>query len=128
MLQYRQASRQQQDPRSLEMCEALAGNDLLLMLHRVRAPLTRWLGDLDPTDLLQHSAAHLVTFAEAAHGRRARNFTIRYDVLPVSGPVVLTISEDPATAQSRLLISSAEVRTPGHLDRILSTALDRIAF
>ena len=127
VLEYRRACRDQQVARSLETCEALAGSRLSLTLNRVRPSLTAWLRQLDPTDLLR-SAGQLVTAAEEAHGKRARDFTIRYDLLPVSGPIVLVVSEDPAEGRSRLLISSAEARTPGHLDRILSETLDRVAF
>jgi len=128
VLAYERTSRGQNEPRSLGTCEALAGNHLSLMLNRVRPSLTAWLRQLDPTDVLQHSASQLVTAAEEAHGKRARDFTVRYDLLPVSGPIVLVAFADPAEARSRLLISSAEARTPGHLDRILAEALDRVAF
>jgi hypothetical protein len=126
--EYRGASRDEDLQRSMATCEALAGSDLSFMLNRVRQRLMTWLGELHRSDLLQHSASHLVAAAESAQGKRARDFSIRYDLLPVAGPIVLVVSEDPAGARSRLLIPSGVLRTPGRLDRILADTLDRVAF
>jgi len=126
--EYRRASRDEEMHRNMATCEALAGSNLSLMLNRVRRPLIPWLLELDPSEVQQHSVRELVADSESAHGRRARDFRIRFDLLPVAGPIVLVVSEDPAEAKSRLLISSALLRTPGQLDRILGDALDRVAF
>ena len=126
MAEYRRAASKDDAPRGLEACEAPADAHLRLALNRVRQPVLDWLASLEPN--APHSAGALVDALEAAHGRRTRDFQLRYDLLPVAGAVVYEAYEDAATAAVRLLISSSLARSEGNLDRIFTASLERIAF
>lgn len=128
MTEYRHACRHRDVHRSMKTCEALAGPELSLLLNRVREPVTGWVRELDVSEVWSHSSQPLVDAAELAHQRRARDFTVRCDFLPVTGPVVVVVSEEPARAAAQLLISSREARRTGRMDQILGECLERVAF